>query len=97
AMFVLTIVNNTTMTKIFTFKPAVYLGKISYGIYVWHYFVMILAAGLLHPITGGHQKFIGNFWAELAMYTFYLILLVIVAQLSYRFFESYFIRLKDKT
>lgn len=97
AMFVVTVVNNTAMTKLFTFKPAVFLGKISYGIYVWHYFVMILAAGLLHPITGGHQKFIGNFWVELAMYIFYLVLLVIVAQLSYRFFESYFIRLKDKT
>lgn len=97
ALFVVTVVNNTVMTRLFSNKPAVFLGRISYGIYVWHYFVMILAAGLLHPITGGHQKFIGNFWAEAAMYIFYLVLLVIVAQLSYKFIESYFIRLKDKT
>jgi peptidoglycan/LPS O-acetylase OafA/YrhL len=97
ALLVITLVNNTIITKLFTNKPAIFLGRISYGIYVWHYFVMLLAAGILNPIIGSHVKYIGNFWAELAMYSFYLALLILVAHLSYKYFEVYFIKLKSKT
>ncbi len=97
ALLVVTVVNNTAITRLFTNKPAIFLGRISYGIYVWHYFVMLLSAGILHPIIGSHVKYIGNFWAELGMYLFYLGLLVLVAHLSYKYIEVYFIKLKSKT
>lgn len=96
AAFVITIVNNTSVNKLFSNKPAIYLGKISYGMYVWHYFVMLLAAGLLHPVLGGHQKYMGNFVVELGMFTFYIGLLVLISHISYKYFESYFVKLKDK-
>ncbi|MCO5229990.1 MAG: acyltransferase [Chitinophagales bacterium] len=96
-LFVVSVVNNTVITKLFSNKPLIFLGRISYGIYVWHYFVMLLAAGILHPFIGSHQKYMGNFWAELAMYSFYLSLLVLVAHLSYKYFEVFFIKLKAKT
>ncbi|MCO5232275.1 MAG: acyltransferase [Chitinophagales bacterium] len=97
ALFVITVVNNTITTRMFSNKPLIFLGRISYGIYVWHYFVMLLAAGVLHPLIGSHHKYIGNFWAELAMYSFFLALLILIAHLSYKYFESYFIKLKAKT
>ncbi|MCO5247480.1 MAG: acyltransferase [Chitinophagales bacterium] len=96
-LFVAAVVNRTFITRIFNNKLFIHLGKISYGIYVWHYFALLLAGGLLRPIIGGYQKYIGNFGAELLMYLFYLVVLVIVAEISYKYFESYFIHLKKKT
>jgi len=97
AAFVVTIIKNTAMTKLFVSKPAIYLGKISYGIYIYHLFVMLLTAGLLHAVLGDLSKFRNNLFAELGIYGVYLCLLVLVAHLSYKYFESYFIKLKDKT
>lgn len=66
-----------------------YLGKISYGLYVFHQLALYLAAHLL----GRYQHTVGalalRWWVGLAM-TFSL------SALSYRFYESPFLRLKQR-
>src|SRR5690554_6258425 len=96
AFFVITLVNDTIMNKFFSSKLTVFLGKISYGMYVWHYFVMILAAGILHMFFGDLEKFFGNFIVEVGMFSFYVGLLILVSYLSYRYFEVFFVKLKTK-
>lgn len=64
-----------------------YLGKISYGLYVFHGLALYSAG---HLIGGIHtiRTFVVHWWLSLA-------LTVAMAAISYRYFESPFLRLKD--
>ena len=61
-------------------KPVVYIGKISYGIYLWHYPILIVVGRRL-----------GDGWNWLV-----IILTLIAAAISFRYFETYFLRLKSR-
>jgi peptidoglycan/LPS O-acetylase OafA/YrhL len=63
------------------------LGKISYGLYVWHLTALLLVTHLLHPRWGGQL---------LAVKGLGFVVTVLFALGSYRFLESPFLRLKDK-
>lgn len=72
----------TTVNRILSGKVLQYLGRISYGLYVWH--VAALFILLEYAITG-----------SLILDLILLIAAsVMMAHLSYRYFESYFLRLK---
>jgi peptidoglycan/LPS O-acetylase OafA/YrhL len=74
-------------------QPAlVYLGKISYGVYLYHEALRIAVWGLMKPAMSHWQPGIG-FVVRLAVY---LLLSVAVAALSYEFFEKRFLRLADR-
>ena len=71
-----------------------YLGRISYGIYVWHFPLAHLTSpwiAEIHRLTGA------NLYACLAMFApFYLALLFAVSALSYELYERHFLRLKRR-
>jgi peptidoglycan/LPS O-acetylase OafA/YrhL len=67
---------------------ATYLGKISYGLYVYHLFAIELAHLLLAPLRGG------AFLTALAPVA--LLLTISFAVVSYTFLESPFLRLKRR-
>lgn len=96
AAFVLCIVKGSVLNKFFENRVLCYLGKVSYGMYVYHYFVMLLAAGILGSFMGPHTKYIGNFPAEVFMFTFYIGLLVLISHVSYKYIEMYFLKLKER-
>jgi peptidoglycan/LPS O-acetylase OafA/YrhL len=64
-------------------KPLVHLGRISYGLYIWH--SLILAALLRWWDAGTIVLFVAE-----------LLVTLLVAELSYRFLELPFLRLKTK-
>lgn len=67
-----------------TCKPAVFVGSISYGMYLMH----MLAANVVRRIVGhatGMDVFIGT-----------LLLVTVMAYLSFRFFEQPILRFKDR-
>ncbi len=66
-----------------------YLGKISYGLYVFHMLGLYLAEKLIGGYAGNWRKFIIFWWLGLA-------LTMLMAALSYRFYESPFLRLKER-
>ena len=72
----------------FALAPLVYLGRISYGLYVFHYLALILTDKLLKRFPNGHAIRGG---LPLA-----LLLTVIFAALSYRYFETRFLRIKER-
>jgi peptidoglycan/LPS O-acetylase OafA/YrhL len=61
------------------------LGRISYGIYMFHTLMMFLLMAAFPSIS------------DAVFYALTLALTLAVAQLSYRYFESPFLRLKDRT
>jgi peptidoglycan/LPS O-acetylase OafA/YrhL len=83
-------------------KPLVYLGKISYGLYVFHMLSLNILAALLWPSesqratlqTSGGMLFL----TALALLILVLAMIgtVILSALSYRFLERPFLRLKER-
>jgi peptidoglycan/LPS O-acetylase OafA/YrhL len=68
-----------------------FVGKISYGIYIYHMVILVLLSNVLNyfrlKLTPG---VIGYFY----MYFLVLVTTIIVATISYNYFESYFLKLK---
>lgn len=73
----------------FSHPALVYLGKISYGLYVYHLLCLNISALLYHGWTN-HVSWFALHWATA------LALTVLMASASYRWLEAPFLRLKDK-
>jgi peptidoglycan/LPS O-acetylase OafA/YrhL len=71
--------NKGIITRLLNKKPLLFLGEISYGIYVWQYPVFIMGNKLV--------KWIGLHNAAPIFY-FNLLFLLIVASTSYLYFEK---------
>jgi peptidoglycan/LPS O-acetylase OafA/YrhL len=70
-------------------RPLVYLGKISYGLYVYH----VLAINLSLRLFAEHTKS----WAGFASYWLTALLITVaLAAISYRCLEAPFLRLKQR-
>lgn len=69
----------TWMAKLFSLKPLVWLGKRSYGIYLWHYPLLLL----MNPVADITAK---PWWVQALQ----VALVIAVAEFSYRFIETPF-------
>ncbi len=67
-----------------------FLGRISYGIYVFHPLVIFLTSYLIRPLV------MPVVLKYIVVYCAVVGLTILLAFLSYRYFESYFLRLKEK-
>jgi len=72
-------------------RPANYLGKISYGLYIYHALVVIVISRMVTPENA--SDFERNFIFPLLM----LLVTIIYSSVSYEFFEKKFLRLKSRT
>jgi len=74
-------------SSLFTLENNVfkYLGKISYGLYMFHPLAIVISLNTL-------QYF--NLNSFILQYILTIILSILIAGISYRFFESYFIKRK---
>ena len=68
-------------------RPLIYLGKISYGLYVYHALAMFMVPHLLGTAL---RRIPGSSLISIFLFT------VIVAALSYEFFEKPFLKLKNR-
>ena len=81
------------ITRLFSLAPLRFFGRISYGFYMFHWPVYLLLSPILFqwlaPRLQGHGlHFVVSTLATIAA--------IIISWFSYRFFERYFLRLKDK-
>jgi peptidoglycan/LPS O-acetylase OafA/YrhL len=74
-------------------KPWIYLGKISYGLYVFHVLWLGLTRNVLQHFAGSHLSALAF---QLTVMAVALPATVITAALSYRYLESPFLRLKEQ-
>lgn len=78
--------NNDLLIKLFNSKVMVEIGRVSYGLYVYHWVLFAL-----------YRKYIGRMIDSKALsFLLFLLICYIVSYLSYRFFESRFISLKNR-
>lgn len=75
-------------------KPFIYLGKISYGLYVYH----LLCLGAVHAVVKhlARSMVLNEHVGEAVTMVIGLAATIAIASLSYRFLESPFLRLKER-
>lgn len=71
-----------------------FLGRISYGLYMYHMMVVVFSLHLFTFLFPDVRQL--TFGQNTALYTFVTLLSIAVAGLSYRFLEMRFVRLKKK-
>ena len=74
-------------------KPFIYLGKISYGLYVFHVLWLGATRDLLKHFAGGHMS---PLTSQLLTMSLALPATVVTGMLSYRYLESPFLRFKKR-
>jgi peptidoglycan/LPS O-acetylase OafA/YrhL len=74
-------------------KPLIYLGKISYGLYVFHVLWLGFSRDLIRRLAGGHLSPLAS---QLCAMAIALPATVATAMLSYRYLESPFLRWKKR-
>ncbi len=70
-----------------------WLGKISYGLYLWHCIVIVFIFRAYNSMNINLQS---NALASLLLYAAIISVTIIISWLSYTFFESFFLKLKKK-
>nr|WP_321410892.1 acyltransferase [uncultured Carboxylicivirga sp.] len=101
AMLILKGIKNekTTVGRILNFSPIKYIGKISYGIYLYHWFISsILKSTFINfwnSLDFGPFKLL-KYQQYLGSFTFYFVITLTVASLSYFMIEIPFLNLKKK-
>ncbi|MBL7942086.1 MAG: acyltransferase [Flavobacteriales bacterium] len=74
--------------------PMNFLGKISYGIYMYHLMVVVFVLHLAQYLWPGTEQL--QWHQNLAVYLLSILLTVLVSYLSFRYLENWFIRRKKK-
>jgi peptidoglycan/LPS O-acetylase OafA/YrhL len=89
ATLILCLINEETfMAKIFENKYLVNIGKISYGMYIFHYPIL----GIINELIDFEPKSLKG----LVIFIFYLAAVILISKFSFQYFELRFIRLKNK-
>lgn len=71
-----------------------YLGKISYGIYMYHLLCIRLAMIVLEKLGMGNSEYSG--FENILLYVVATVLTILISTLSYEYFEKRFLNLKGK-
>lgn len=87
-VFIFNVASNPKLPKALLTNPVVdYLGKISYGIYMYHSLFIVLTIKIMV-----HFYALNNFW----LYIISFLTSIGISALSYEYLEKFFLRKKDK-
>lgn len=78
--------------RLLSWAPVAYVGKVSYGIYLFHPFAIGLSIRAAHFIGLGQP----NFLQRVALFPVALVASTLLAGLHYRYVESHFLKLRDR-
>ncbi len=79
---------------IFLKNWVVYLGKISYGIYIFHFPILGLCMLIANIYLGGWHNIVQTPFTQICCFILYIIIVVSVAHLSYQYFEKRILKYK---
>jgi len=95
ALFMLTLLKQPSwLNTIFEQKWAIAIGKISYGIYIYHFFVFLIVIIFSSVIVKRYHLDINSIWVNVCIAIACVSTTVLVAQLSFTYYESYFLKFK---
>jgi peptidoglycan/LPS O-acetylase OafA/YrhL len=82
------LISENKITLMLKSDPIVYLGKISFSMYLWH----ALAIGFISDVVSSNGNF---FLAPIPFFLFVCLLTILMAHFSYRFLEAPYFKLKS--
>ncbi|MDX2359904.1 MAG: acyltransferase [Crocinitomicaceae bacterium] len=88
--YMITILIDGNYTFIFESRIFKFLGKISYGIYMYHWILMLLFVELFA------KQLEGGWLGSLVFYISTIVGTIVIAYLSHKYIESFFLKLKGK-
>lgn len=89
--YMMVLIINGTFQGLFEWRLLRFLGKISYGIYMYHWIVLLLLIKVVLPL------YKSNFWAgNTLFYSSVLILTIFIAFISYELIEKKILKLKER-
>ena len=88
AVVILNVCTNERMNICFENSLSKFLGRISYGIYMYHWIILLLAFKFL-PLTD-------SVFSTFCLYGFVIVATVLVAWLSFETYEKFFLNLKKR-
>jgi peptidoglycan/LPS O-acetylase OafA/YrhL len=91
--FILNVSQNPNSLIYLEQKIIHYLGKISYGIYIYHPAVIVLCVNSIHYFLG---KNLPSLTFNILLYSSAVLITILVCEFSYRFIETPLLKLKDK-
>jgi peptidoglycan/LPS O-acetylase OafA/YrhL len=91
--FILNVSQNPKSIVYLEQKIIHYLGKISYGVYIYHPAIIVLCVNSIHYFFG---KQIPSLPFNILLYSSAVLLTILVCELSYSFIETPLLKLKDK-
>lgn len=76
-------------------KILVFIGKLSYGIYIMHLPIMFFCGIVLNaiPFIGNHRY---NIFVEAFSFGFFFVVLLLISYISFHFYEMKFIKMRNK-
>jgi peptidoglycan/LPS O-acetylase OafA/YrhL len=89
SLLVLLAINGKLLIKIFENRYLVYLGKISYGVYIYH-----LGLSYLFSVLDKYFFKESNVFSKILLMALYISLLSYIANMSYKYLETKFLNLK---
>lgn len=94
-ILVYSIINQTPpiLSKVFDISLLKFIGRISYGTYIFHWPIYLF---IKNSSEGWAHAHIPGIYSDLSISVLSTILAYVTGYLSYRYFESYFLRLKNK-
>lgn len=87
AIIILNLAANATLKNLLEFKWLDYLGKISYGLYMFHGIAIVISIKLL---------LLCNAFNNFSVFIMSVLLTVLISHVSFRYFEAPFLKLKNK-
>ncbi|MEZ5016306.1 MAG: acyltransferase [Flavipsychrobacter sp.] len=84
--------NKKTLLRL-NYKPLDYLGRISFGLYMFHNIILVMVLRLMLSIN---KNIYNSLEGNIVYYILSILFTIIIAGLSYRFFEKPFIKAKVK-
>jgi peptidoglycan/LPS O-acetylase OafA/YrhL len=84
---ILNLAANKKLKKVLEWKVFNYLGKISYGIYMYHFIVLIPVLMFVSNL---------NLNSNIIIYLLILSITIAISSISYHYFENYFLKKKSK-
>lgn len=91
--FILNVSQNPNSLIYLEQKIIHYLGKISYGVYIYHPAVIVLCVNSIHYFFG---KELPSFTFNILLYSSAVFITILVCELSFRFIETPLLKLKDR-
>ena len=86
--------SNKYLTTFLSNKALQYCGKISYGLYIFHWPIYFTGFGILNKIFKPQDIDFSTMHNLNVIYSF--LMTFIISQLSYKYFESYFLKMKTQ-